>query len=172
MSKKNLNPESIVNELREGSVFFQPSEAVTPPSREPAKKRSTAPEKKSSEVTELRTSEVENLLTSVVRELRSYELRSFDELRRLDIRVTGEQKRFLDEMEETITQAMPEGERGNPDHRRITKNSIMRVFVEIFRQLRLKVDASRFRNERDLLEALFEELLDRVTELRTSEVRD
>lgn len=165
MSKK-LNSEAIVNELHGQSVFFK--DKVTPPTP-PSRKTATTPEK---EARDLRTSEVPELPGSELPQLRTYELRNYDQLRRLDIRLTGEQKRFLDEMEETIRQKMPEGERDNPLSRRITKNSIVRVLVEIFRQLRLRVDASNFRNEGDLLEALFEKLLQQVTDLGTSEVTD
>ena len=116
------------------------------------------------------TSEVTKLRSSEVTELRSYGLPKFDQLRRLDIRLTWEQKRFLDDWEEDIRQAMPEGDRGNPDHRRITKNSIIRVLVEIVRQLEIRVNAKGFHNEGDLLEALFEALSKKLTELQTSEV--
>lgn len=165
MSKK-LNTAAIVNELHGQSVFFK--DKVTPPTP-PLDKTSATQEKKARD---LRTSQVPELPGSQLPKLRTYELRNFDQLRRLDIRLTGEQKRFLDEMEETIRQQMPEGERDNPMSKRITKNSIVRVFVEIFRQLRLKVDASNFKNESDLLEALFAKLLHKVTNLRTSEVTD
>jgi hypothetical protein len=86
--------------------------------------------------------------------------------------LTWEQKRFLDDWEEDIRQTMPEGERGNPDHRRITKNSIIRVLVEILRQIKITVDARNFRNEGDLLNALFEDLRKKIAESWSSEVTD
>lgn len=127
---------------------------------------------RSSELPNLQTSEVTNLPTSGVPKLQSYELRNFDQLRRLDIRLTYEQKRFLDDLEETIRQQMPEGERNNPEYRRITKNSIIRIFVEIFRQLDLRIKADQFKNETDLLTSLYDELLLKLTNLRTSELTE
>src|SRR5688572_18702954 len=117
------------------------------------------------------TSELPKSVSSGVRKLRSYELRKFDELRRLDIRITGEQKRFLDDLEEDIRQAMPEGDKSNPESQRITKNSIIRAMLEIARQLKLKVDGKAFHNENDLLHALFEELARQLPNSRSSEVR-
>lgn len=140
--------------------FSAPSPLSLEPPPPPKKRK--VPKSVTSEVTKLRSSEVT--------ELRSYGLPKFDQLRRLDIRLTWEQKRFLDDWEEDIRQAMPEGDRDNPKHRRITKNSIIRVLVEIIRQLEIRVNAKGFRNEGDLLEALFEALRKKLTELRTSEV--
>lgn len=105
-----------------------------------------------------------------VPKLQTYGLRNYDQLRRIDVRLTGDQKRFLDTFEEDIRQDMPELERDNPDHRRITKNSVIRVLVELVRQLDLTVDARQFRNEGDLLQALFAALFDKVTEFQTPEV--
>lgn len=116
-------------------------------------------------LTELRGSEVSTSRTTGVPDLQTYRLRNFDQLRRLDVRLTWEQKRFLDDWEEDIRQTIPEGERGNPDHRRITKNSIMRVLVEVVHQLKIKVDARNFRNEGDFLNALFEALCKKIIEL-------
>jgi hypothetical protein len=101
----------------------------------------------------------------------SYEVRKFDELRRLDIRITGKQKRFLDDLEEDIRQSMPEGDKENPHSQRITKNSVIRVLLEIARLARLKIDASTFQNEADLLDTIYEELCSKLPKFRTPEVR-
>ena len=171
MTKKDLKPERIVTELTEQSVFFR--DRKHPYKKSPAgkKKVSKSPKPRSSDVPDLRTSGVRKLQSSEVTELRTYRLRNFDQLRRLDLRLTGEQKRFLDDLEEDIRQGMPEGERGNPTYRRITKNSVVRVLVEIVRQLDLKVDASSFRNEGDLLKAIYDALSEKLPKLRSSEVR-
>ena len=148
-----------------------------PPSDKPAVDENRNPSKtslpsKTPVLTELQSSEVSKSRTSGVPDLQTYVLRNFDQLRRLDVRLTWEQKRFLDDWEEDIRQTMPEGERGNPDHRRITKNAIIRVLVEIVRQLKITVDAQNFHNEGDFLNALFEALCKKITELRSSEVTD
>jgi len=170
MSKKKLNAESVMNELRGQSVFFKQSSVVAPLSSE--EKITKRINTRTPELPELRTSGLPKLGSSTVPNFQSYGLRNFDELRRLDVRLTWEQKRFLDDWEEEIRQAMPEGERDNPESKRITKNSIMRVLVEIVMQLGVKVDASRFRNESDLLQSLFREICRRVTELQSTEVTE
>ncbi|MCI0565374.1 MAG: hypothetical protein MN733_43470 [Nitrososphaera sp.] len=175
MTKKTLDATAITNELKGQSVYFRKENlSSTPPSNKPSKsgqdKTTKVGNSRTSELPELPTSQVLKSGTTEVPKLQSYELRNFDALRRLDVRLTGEQKRFLDEMEENIRQQMPEGERNNPDSKRITKNAIIRVFVEIFRQLGLPLNAKRFKNENDLLETLFKALLMKIPELRTSEV--
>ncbi len=105
-----------------------------------------------------------------VPDFRSYELRKYDQLRRLDIRITGEQKRYLDDLEEDIRQSMPEIERDNPAHQRITKNSFIRVLLEIARQLDLRVTGEHMHNEADLLQAVFETLQTKLPDFRSSEV--
>ncbi len=110
------------------------------------------------EVPKLVSSELPKSPTTELTDFRSYEVRNFDELRRLDTRITWEQMRYLMDVEEEIRRAMPEGERNNPEHRRITKNSIVRVLIEIARRLNLRVNASQFHNESDLLLAMVEKL--------------
>jgi len=61
---------------------------------------------------------------------------------------------------------MPEGERSDPNYKRITKNSIVRVLVEILRRLDLSINASRFNSEKDLARDVFIKLTDRLTELQ------
>ena len=174
--KKKLNEDQVLNELTQGSVYFRGRQSPTPQKAEQqksiqkAKKQKKRSKSRRSELPKLASSKVTDKHTSEPMKLQSYELPNFDKLRRLDIRLTWEQKRFLDNLEEDIRQSMPEGERGNPNHRRITKNSIIRVVIEIIKQLELTVDSSHFRNEGDLLTAIFEALEKKVTELRTSEV--
>ncbi len=127
---------------------------------------------RTAEVANSETAGVANPSMTVTWQLRRYELRNFDQFRRLDVRLTAEQKRFLDNWEEDIRQAMPEGERRNPTYKRITKNSIMRVLVEIFRQLEIPVDATHFRNEQDLMQTLFDGLCQKVAALRSPEVTE
>jgi len=171
------------------SPFFKMQLAPTSPSNQVPQKteltkaeilsnpdvvENTAPAKtefRTSEVPKSESAEVRELGSSGVGKLRSYELRKFDELRRLDIRITGEQKRFLDDLEEDIRQAKPEGDLTNPDYQRITKNSIIRALIEIARQLEIKLNASTFQNENDLLQDLFEELNRKVPNFRSPKVR-
>ena len=67
---------------------------------------------------------------------------------------------------------MPEGERSDPNYKRITKNSIVRVLVEILRRLDLSIDASRFKSEKDLARDVFKKLTDRLTELQIHEPKE
>lgn len=168
MSKKQLNIDPVLNELRGQSVFFD-----RPEIRRGGKSNGDKPpDNQTSAVPNSRTSQVTNFPSSELTDIRTYELRNFTNLWRLDIRLTGEQKRFLSDLEDKIRADMPEGEANNPDSKRITKNSIVRVFVEIFRQLNLNFDASRFMNENDLLKALYKSLQDKLTNFRTSEVTE
>ena len=152
--KKPFKPEEV--DLS-GVIAIKPKPVPSTKSRSPV-------------VTESRTSEVSKSVSPEVTKLRTYELRNFDQLRRLDLRVTYEQKRYLDDLEEVIRQEMPEGEQGNPEFKRITKNSIIRVFIEIFRQLDLRLKANRFRNENDLLSALFDSMQKELTNSGSSGV--
>ena len=101
-------------------------------------------------------------------EIHGYNVRKYDQLRRIDLRLTGKQKRYLDDLFEDIKQDIPEGDRSDPEYRQVTKSSIIRAVLEILRQMQITVDASEFRNEGDLLLALFEALCKRLTESRTT----
>jgi len=152
------------------SPFF--SLSPTPPPYQPVKapapvvsprsESQTTPKSRSSEVTQSGSPEVPNF--------RSYVLRKYDQLRRLDIRITGEQKRYLDDLEEDLRQSMPEMERDNPAHQRITKNSFIRVLLEIARQLDLRITGEHVHNEADLLQAVFDTLQTKLPDFRSSEV--
>ena len=91
-------------------------------------------------------------------------------MQRIEVRLTWEQNKYLDDLEALIGRDAPEGERSDPAYRRITKNSILRVMVEILRGLALEVDASHFKNERDLLKALYAVLKKHFSERQTSRV--
>jgi len=67
---------------------------------------------------------------------------------------------------------MPEGERTDPNYKRITKNSIVRGLVEILRRLNLSIDASRFKSEKDLTRELLDKLTHRLTESQTPKVTE
>lgn len=162
MSKKILNTAQVLSELKGASVFFPTRETRSP--KQNIKKRTT------SEVPNSRTTEVPHSRTSGLPEIRTYELRNYDQLRRMDIRITMEQKRFLSDLEERIQAQMPEGEANNPRSKRITKAAIIRVCLEIFRQLNLAVDASHFMNEIDMLQETYQQLVDKLTKSRTSEL--
>jgi hypothetical protein len=169
MSRKQLNTTSIRNELS-GSAYFTRPPATTPPL--PAARQPQKPATKSTaEVRKSRSSGVPKSGSAEVPELRSYELRKFDRLRRLDVRLTRDQLRFLQALEDDIRDQMPEIERDNPDHRRITKSAVVRVFVDMFRQFDLPVDARRFRSEHDLMNELYRQLVDRLGQSGSSEVR-
>lgn len=89
-------------------------------------------------------------------------------MRRLEVRLTLEQIRFLDDLEWELGRSLPDLEKANPESRRITKNSIIRVMIEILRSLYLEIDASHFRNERDLLITLHRLIKERLTDSGTS----
>lgn len=89
-------------------------------------------------------------------------------MRRIEVRLTLDQIRFLDDLEWELGRSLPDLERADPESRRITKNSIIRVLIEILRSLHLEIDASHFRNERDLLLTLHRLLKERLTDAGTS----
>ncbi len=92
----------------------------------------------------------------------------YRKMQRIEVRLTWEQNKYLDDLEALIGRDAPEGEKSNPNYRRITKNSILRVMVEILRELALEVDASHFKNEHDLLKALYAALTERLSKSHTS----
>lgn len=167
--KKKLPVAQMVNELKR-SPFFRLRESKkssNEPQPKPARSSivkkhhlNKTARKKSVEkrLPKFRTSELPKSVSYEHPNYRSYELRNFDKLKRLDVRLTREQRRFLDDLEDDIREKMPEMEQGNDNHRRITKSAIVRVFIEVFRQLDIEVDGSKFRSELDLLELIRERL--------------
>ena len=121
------------------SPFFEPSnqeqqkDPLPPPKRlenPDQKERPDLPELQSPKVTELQSSELPKQQSDEVTELQpleapklqTYRLRNYDQLRRVEVRLTTSQKRFLDDLEEDIRETMPEGERNNPDSKRRDKD--------------------------------------------------
>ena len=160
MTKKDLNPEAIVNELKGQSAFFQkdrsptskrsrrgPGDMVT----QPAKK---APELQTNRLTESVSNVVTDLQSNRLTDFEDYNVPDYRKLRRVELRLTWEQNKYLDDLEGVISRDMPEGERADPNYKRITKNSVIRALVEIVRRLKLGVDAGNFKNERDLAKSI------------------
>lgn len=146
---------------------------VIPSAPDPSKKVNPAKSNlQTSRVTELQTTRLPDEQTSRVTELEYYEVPDFRKLDRIEARLSWEQNKYLNDLEAVISRDMPEGERADPSYRRITKNSIIRVLVEIARWLNVEVDASNFRSEKDLLNAVKEDLQKKLTELQTSRVTD
>lgn len=126
------------------------------------------PEIQTPRLPDSRTSRVPDKQSSRLPDFATYDVPSFQKMQRVEVRLTWEQNKFLDDMEALIGRDAPEGEKSDPAYRRITKNSIVRVLVEIIRALDIQVDASRFKNERDLLNAMYEALRKRTAEHQTS----
>lgn len=179
MSKKKLNVEGITNELEGASLFFNPPpllaeskagkkplKAITPKSRTPEVRKSVI-----SEVAKSRSPQVPKSGSSEVLDLSEYPIVTFQELARLDVRVTWEQKEYLDKLETAIVRNTAGSDKSDPESQRLTKNSVLRSLVEIARQLKVNVDASSFRNERDLIKAVFDALRKAMNDLQNSEVR-
>jgi hypothetical protein len=114
------------------------------------------------------TSRPPDIQSSRATDFDTYDVPSFQKMQRVEVRLTWEQNKYLDDMEAFIGRDAPEGDKSDPAYRRITKNSIIRVLVEIMRALDIQVDASRFKNERDLLNAIYEALKQRTAEQQTS----
>jgi hypothetical protein len=193
MTKKRLNTQDIVNELAGASVFFSAPPPPAPETKEPpvspvpklrraspAKLRKASPARQSAVPTELQTHKVTDSQSARATEsathgltnFEDYEVSDYRSLRRAELRLTWEQERYLDDLEAVITRDMPEGERANPNYKRITKNSVIRALVELARRLEVKVDARRFRNERDLAQALFGAFRDKLAQLQTDRVTE
>jgi len=168
---KKLDEATVLNELREGSAFFR--DARKSPTKKDIKQTPPRRKKKAKKKTNLQSSRVTESVSNRVTDLQSYRVTDFDdyeipdyrELKRGEMRLTWEQNRYLDDLVSEITRAMPEGERSDPQYKRITKNSIIRALVEIVRRLKLRVDAKNFRNERDLAQALAEALSKSMSKL-------
>jgi len=174
---KKLNTEGIINELKGQSVFFKKtptSSKTTKKQRKTQKKKEKVSGDKSQthRLTDLQTHKVTESQTYRLTDFSDYEVPPFNKLFRGELRLTWEQKKYLDELESTIARDMPERERYNPDHQRLTKNSVVRALVEIARRLELTVDASKFKNEKDLIEALAKSVTYRLTESQINEVTE
>jgi hypothetical protein len=138
----------------------------------PRKKKRKKPQKKlqTNRVTESVSDRVTDLQTNRVTDFTDYDVPDYRQLKRVELRLTWEQNKYLDELISVITRDMPEGERSSPNYKRITKNSILRALVEFARRLNLQVDARKFRNERDLAQALADKLEESLADLQTNRV--
>ena len=129
----------------------------TPPPLEPI--RLSPSEKKESRTTALQKSssaEVQQYSILSLDNLDDYPLLDFREYKKIDARLTWDQKEYLDNLERLIVRDAPGVEKSNPLSKRITRSSIIRALVEIARRLQITVNPSRFQNERDLIEAIVE----------------
>jgi hypothetical protein len=136
----------------DGSLLFDNSKNFQKPPERIEPQTPTISQKITTPKENTPTSEVPHFGSTALPNIRSYEVPHFKSMKRLDIRLTKEQKRFLEDLEDQIREEMPEGESENPKSRRITKASIVRVMVEFFRQMNTPIDASIFKNENDLLD--------------------
>ena len=93
-------------------------------------------------------------------------------MERSELWLTEEQTDFLAELSRLISRKRPEGDRSDPEYKRITQNSIIRALVEITRRLEVTVDPRQFKNEQDLAKGIWKALSHRVTDLQTSKVTD
>lgn len=123
-------------------------------------------------LTESQTNRVTESESNRLTDFDEYQVSDYRKLQRLELRLTWEQKKYLDDLEAVISRDMPEGDRADPNYKRITKNSIIRTLVEVARRLSLTVDASAFKNEQDLLKEIAQTLTDRLTESQTNRVSE
>ena len=114
------------------------------------------PDIQTSRGTESETPRVPEKQTYRVPAFERYDVPGYRKMQRIEVRLTWEQNKYLDDLEALIGRDTPEGEKSDPAYRRITKNSILRVMVEILREMSLDIDASHFKSERDLLKALYQ----------------
>ncbi len=123
-------------------------------------------------VTESVSHGVTDLQTNRVTDFANYVVSDYRQLKRVELRLTWGQNKYLDDLVTVIARDMPEGDRSDPHYKRITKNSIIRALVEFVRRLELKVDAREFKNERDLAKALAEKIESLTTNLQTNRVTE
>ena len=165
MAKKKLNAESVINELKGQSVFFKKA-------RSPTQKRDKTAKSRSHRVTDLQTNRVTEFESYRLTDFGDYDVPHYRQMERSEIWLTWEQSDYLGTLEKVISRDRPEGDKADPNYKRITKNSIMRALVEVARRLSVTVDAREFKNEQDLAKAIWEALTNRVTDLQTSGVTD
>ena len=139
-----------------------------PDTKEKMKRESTTvlPDSRSAKVPKYQITELPDYQTAVVREsaaqtlsdLSDYPLVDFRQYERVDVRLTWDQKKYLDDLESLIARQSPGVEKRNPFSKRITRSSVVCALVEIARRLEVSVDPSQFQNERHLVKALAEAL--------------
>lgn len=142
------------------SPSVQPSVVSQPVLPKPA---TSSRKLQTSRLPESETARVPDKQTSRLPEFAHYDVPDYRKMQRIEVRLTWDQNKYLDDMEALIGRDAPDGEKSDPSYRRITKNSILRVIVEILRSLDVQVDASQFKNERDLLVALNQALKERLS---------
>jgi hypothetical protein len=157
------------------STTLKKSELATSPYFTPPKKRKRKNARKklqTNRVTESVSNKVTELQTNRVTDYSDYDVPDYRQLKRVELRLTWEQNKYLDDLASVITRDMPEGERSNPEYKRITKNSILRALAEFARRLDPQVDAGKFRNERDLAQALADKIEESLADLQTNRVTE
>lgn len=146
------------------------AEKTSPTSSAPASKLQTRglTESQGHRLTDRQSHRVTEPVTDRLTDFADYDVPNYRRLKRVELRLTHEQNRFLDVLEENIARERPEGSRSDPDYRRITKNSIVRALVETACRLQLRPDARGLKNERDLVKSVVEELCRRLVELQSN----
>ena len=142
----------------------------TPPRQK--KKRSQRTNLQTNRLTESVSNRVTELQTNRVTDFANYDVPDYRQLKRVELRLTWEQNKYLDDLVSEITRDMPEGERADPHYKRITKNSIIRALVEFARRLDLKVDAKKIKNERDLAHSMVKKITSLTVNLQTDKVTE
>lgn len=166
-----LNETAMLNELREGSAFFRDArKAAQSPTN--TKTPLTPKPKQPSKLMNLQTNRVTDLQSDRLTDFSDYEVPDYRKLKRTEMRLTWDQDDYLNQLESKIARDMPEGERSDPRYKRITKNSIIRALVEYARRLDIQVNASKFRNEADLTEAIAKAIESKLNDLQTNRVTE
>lgn len=151
------------SDLADSPYFTQPRKK---------KRRKTQKQIQTNRATESVSDRVTDLQTNRLTDFTDYDVPDYRQLKRVELRLTWDQNKYLDDLASVITRDMPEGERSNPSYKRITKNSILRALVEYARRLKIQVDARKFNNERDLAQALADKIAESLTDLQTNRVTE
>lgn len=160
------------------SPFFRLTPPATPPTGNSqvvfaSEIQDSKPKEKSnfqsSRDTEIQTPRLPDTQTSRLPDFETYEVPDYRKMQRIEVRLTWEQNKYLDDLEAIISRDTPEGDKSDPGYRRITKNSIIRVLVEITKRLNIQIDARNFRSEKNLLKTMRNELKNRISKLPDSE---
>jgi len=156
-------PRSQKSELADSPYF-------TPPQKK--KRKKTQKNLQTNRVTESVSDRVTDLQSNRLTGFADYDVPDYRQLKRIELRLTWDQNKYLDDLASVITRDMPEGERSDPSYKRITKNSILRALVEYVRRLKIQVDARKFNNESDLAQALADKIEESLADLQTNRVTE
>ena len=182
MTKKRLNVTSIQNELSQTAYFARPVAQQRSTSRPkppvPKQKRSKKLKKTPDKTTELKkakipdfeSNKVSKSETHKVSNFQSYKLSNYKTFKHMGIGLTRDQVRYLQKLEDHISDTRPDIDKNNAHHKRITKASIIRVLVEMARQLELTVNARQFQNEHDLYQAMLEKMALKLSNFESRKV--